>query len=329
MSGHFNPSRRSGLVKLGALAGSVALPHAWGQGARQASIIVPVPPGGTMDGIARLLAENLKNEYGGSVIVENKPGAATRLGIQAVRAAPSDGRTLLFISVSPFTIYPYVYKNLGYDPDKDVVPVAPVVNYDFGLAVPGSSPIMSVKDFVEGVKTDSKLGIYGVPGAGTATHFSAAALATAAQIELKHVAYKGSAPLMQDLLGGHVLSCVNILPEFLPYVKAGKVRVLATTGARRSPLTPDIPTFAELGYKGMVLDQQFALFAPKGTPAATVSKLNMAVQAIVQKPDIKRRLADMGFTTLSLTADQFASKILADRETWAPIVKRTGFTADE
>lgn len=148
-------------------------------------------------------------------------------------------------------------------------------------------------------------------------------------MELKHVAYKGAAPLMQDLIGGHVPSCVNVLPEFLPYIKSGKVRILATTGTKRSAVTPDVPTFTELGYKGMVLDQQFAMFAPSATSPATATRLSVAIQSAMKKPDIDKKLVELGFTTMNLNPSEFAAKIKVDRQTWGVLVKSTGFTADE
>lgn len=282
-----------------------------------------------MDLIARLLAEGLREEMGGAMVVENKPGAATRLGIYAVRGAPGDGRTLLISAVSPFTIYPFVYKNLGFDPDWDVVPITPVASFDFGLAVSATSPITSVKEFIDAVKKDPLLGIYGVPGAGTASHFTGAALSAAAGVELKHAAYKGAAPLIQDLIGGHIHSCVNVLPEFLPYIKSRKVRILATTGASRSPIALDVPTFTELGFKGMVLDQQFAIFAPSATSPATAARLSTAIQSAMKKPEIEKRLVELGFTPLYLSPTEFAIKVKADRQTWGRLVTSTGFTADK
>ncbi len=299
------------------------------QTTRHVSLVVPVPAGGGMDATARLIAEHLRDSLG-TIIVENKPGAALRLGLYAVRGATADGATLLYSAVSPFTVYPHVYKALGFNPDVDFVPVAPVVSYEFAFAVPGTSAVSTLAEYIAAARKDpERNGLYAVPGAGTSVHFAGAALAAATGINLKHVPYKGSAPAMQDLIGGHVPACMNVLGEFLPYRATGKVKVLATTGATRSPLMPDVPTFAELGFKGMVLNEQFGIFAPGKTPASVVQKINAAVTAAVQKPDVVRRLAELGYGTLPIGATEFSAKLKADRAAWGPIVKSTGFSLDE
>lgn len=308
--------------------GTIASP-ALGQSQKPVFLVVPVPPGGGMDATARLLAERVRATLG-NVLVENKPGAALRVGLYAVKDAAADGNTLLYTSISPFTIYPHVYKRLGFDFNTDLIPVAPVVSFDFALGVPGTSPVSSVAEYVEAAKKDpQRNGLYAVPGAGSSVHFTGSALATATGADLKHVPYKGSAPAMQDLIGGHVAACVNVLGEFLPYRASGKVKVLATTGARRSPLMPDVPTFAELGFKDMVLNEQFAIFAPGKTPAATVERINVAVNAVMRETDVQKRVAELGYTTLPLGVAEFAAKLKADRAAWGPIVKATGFTLED
>ncbi|MFZ4481149.1 MAG: Bug family tripartite tricarboxylate transporter substrate binding protein [Rhodoferax sp.] len=299
------------------------------QTARNVFMVVPVPAGGGMDATARLIAENVRDVLG-QVIIENKPGAALRVGLYAVRAAVPDGGTLIYTSVSPFTIYPHVYKKLGFDPDGEFVPVAAAVSYDFALGVPGTSSVSTLAEYIEAARKDpERNGLYAVPGAGSSVHFTGAALASATGVNLNHVPYKGSAPAMQDLIGGHVPACVNVLGEFLPYRGTGKVKVLATTGATRSPLMPDVPTFSELGFKGMVLNEQFGIFAPAKTPAAMVNKINAAVVAAVQRPEVVRRLAELGYSTLPISASEFATKLKADRAAWGPIVKSTGFNLDD
>lgn len=292
-------------------------------------MVVPVPAGGGMDATARLLAELVRPALG-AVLIDNKPGAALRIGLGAVRGANPDGSSLLYTSISPFTIYPFVYKKLGYDVEQDLVPIAPVVSYEFALGVPGNSHISTVKEYLEAVKSDpKKFGLYAVPGAGTSVHFTGAALAHSSGLNLTHVPYKGSAPALQDLVGGSVPACINVLGEFLPYRGSGKVKVLATTGAKRSPFLPEVPTFTELGYKGMVLNEQFGLFAPGKTPPATVEKISSAVLAAVKQQEFVHRVGELGYTILPMTPKEFAAKLKADRATWAPIVKATGFTLDE
>jgi tripartite-type tricarboxylate transporter receptor subunit TctC len=296
------------------------------QSGKPVSFVVPVPAGGGMDVSARLVGENVRDALG-LVIVENKPGAALRLALQAVRTAAPDGNTLLYTAVSPFTIYPYIYQKPGYS-ESDFVPIVPAVAFDFAIGVPASSPITTLAQYLEAVRRDpERNGLYGVPAAGSAAHFVGAALASAAGLKMAPVAYRGSAPLMNDLMGGHLAVATNVLGEFIPH--RGKVRVLATTGAARSPLMSDVPTFTELGYPNLVLGEQFGLFAPKGTPPATINRINGAVQNAVRQPDVQKRLGEMGYTPMPMTAEAFATKLAADRAKWGPIIAATGFKAEE
>ena len=298
------------------------------QSGKPMTVIVPVPAGGGMDASARLIAENVRDALG-QVIVDNKPGAALRLGLQVVRTAAPDGNTLLYTAVSPFTIYSHIYKRPGYS-ESDFVPIVPAASFDFALGVPGSSPITTLAQYLDAARRDpERNGIYGVPSAGSAAHFVGAALASAAGLRLTYVPYKGSAPLVQDLIGGHVASACNVLGEFVPHRAAGRVRVLATTGATRSTLMPDVPTFAELGFPSMVFSEQFGLFAPKETPPAVVNRINAAVLSAVRQPDVQRRLNELGCTPLPMAPEAFAAKLAADRAKWGPIIKTTGFVLEE
>lgn len=324
-------TRRS-ILRWSAALGAAALGSHFGvvhsQSGKPVTFMVPVPAGGGMDASARLVAEQVRDALG-QVIVENKPGAALRLALQAVRTAPPDGNTLLYTAVSPFTIYPHIYQRPGYS-ETDFVPIVPAVSFDFAIGVPASGPITTLAQFVDAARRDpERSGLYGVPAAGSAAHFVGAALASSAGIKLSHVPYRGSAPLMQDLIGGHVVAACNVLGEFIPHRSAGRVRVLATTGATRSALMPDVPTFAELGFAGIVFGEQFGLFAPKGTPMAVISRVNAAVTAAVRQPDVQKRLADMGYSTMPITADAFAARLAADRAKWGPIIAATGFKAEE
>lgn len=325
-----NAISRRRVVQLFAATGAAsACAVAIGQSDKPLSLIVPVPPGGGMDNMARLVAEQLRPTFG-TVIVDNRPGAALRIALNMVKRAAPDGRTLLLTSISPFTIYPFVYTKLDYKVEGDLLPVAPVVSYEFAIAVPGSSPIKTLAEYIAAAKKEpDKVGLYAVPAAGSAVHFAGEALASAAGVSLKHVPYKGSAPAMQDLIGGHVPACVNVLGEFLPYRGSGKVRVLATTGAKRSPYMPDVPTLDELGFKGLIASEQFGLFAPAGTSPELVAKLNAAIASAVRRPDVQKHLADLGYSPASASPAEFAASLGASRNFWKPIVKSTGFSLDE
>ncbi|HYP82713.1 tripartite tricarboxylate transporter substrate-binding protein [Variovorax sp.] len=322
-------SRRGALRALAATVAGSACGLSFGQSGKPVTLVVPVPPGGGMDSTARLVAEQLRPSLG-TIIVDNRPGAALRIALNLVKRSAPDGHTLLFTSISPFTIYPFVYTKLDYKVEGDLLPVAPVVSYEFAIAVPGDSPIKSLAQYIAAVKKDPDVyGLYAVPAAGAAPHFAGAALATAAGIPLKHVPYKGSAPAMQDLIGGHVPACVNVLGEFLPYRESGKVRVLATTGAKRSELMPDVPTLVELGYKGLIASEQFGLFAPAGTSPELVNRINASVRDAMQKPDVRKRLAELGYVPAQASPSEFAASLRSAREFWKPVVMSTGFTLDE
>ena len=325
---HLKSTRRRTFLKLSLLC-ALAITHRSARAQKPTFLVVPVPPGGGMDTTARLLTEAVRPTLG-QILVDNRPGAALRIGLQAVRQAAPDGTWLLYTPISPFTIYPFVYKKLGFDAERDLIPIAPVVSFEFALGVPGNSPVSTVAEYLQAAKRNpGQDGLYAVPGAGTSVHFAGAALAYSTGVDLVYVPYKGSAPAMQDLIGANVPACFNVLGEFLQYRRSGKVKVLATTGAKRSPFMPDVPTFTELGFKGMALNEQFGLFAPAKTPMTTVEKISSAVLAAVRQPDFVRRVGELGYTTLPMSPQEFADKLKADRAAWAPIVKATGFTIDE
>lgn len=291
-------------------------------------LVVPVPPGGGMDVTARIVADHIGKELG-TVIVENKPGAALRLAIDHVKRAKPDGRTLLFSPTSPFTIYPHTYDTLSYDAKTDFIPVSPVVSFDFALGVPGNSPINSVAEYVEAVKKNpGEFGMYAVPAAGAAPHFAGAQFARVANIEATHVPYKGSAPAMQDLIGGHIPAIFNLTGEFVQYLDDKRVKVLATTGDERSPFTPEIPTFKELGYADMVLNEWFGIFAPAGTPEEVVERVNTLVVNAVSDPNIESRFKTMGYTPFPLSSSETHQKFEADVRLWQPVVQASGFKVE-
>lgn len=322
-------SRRGVLQILAATVAGSACGLTLAQSDKPITLIVPVPPGGGMDNTARLIAEQLRPTFG-TIIVDNRPGAALRIALNLVKRAAPDGHTFLFTSISPFTIYPFVYTKLDYKVEGDLLPLAPVVSYEFAIAVPGNSPIKTLAEYIAAAKKDPEAyGLYAVPAAGAAPHFAGAAIGTAAGVPLKHVPYKGSAPAMQDLIGGHVPACVNVLGEFLPYRESGKVRVLATTGAKRSEFMPDVPTLVELGFKGLIASEQFGLFAPAGTSPELMAKFNAAIAVAMRKPDVRKRLADLGYSPALASPSEFAADLRSAREFWKPIVKSTNFTFDE
>lgn len=327
MVGSAHPWRR------GLLAAPLALGlarQAAGQGGRVIRIIVPVPPGGGMDASARLFAEFAPREVLGPAIIENRPGGALRLAVELVQRAEPDGRTLLFAPGSVFTIYPHIYRRLNYDVRTDFVPISTFSSTDLALGVPGNSPADDLAGYLAMVRREGgRSATFGIPAAGTSLHFAGAELARLSGTTLENVPYRGSAPLMQDLIAGNLPAAFNLAGEFVQPKAAGRVKVLATTGADRAPLMPDVPTFAELGYPGLTKSEWFGLFAPARTPPAVVEALNAAVAAAVTSPEVRARVLAMGYAPQRMPSTAFMDRILAERAAWEPTIKATGFAVEE
>jgi len=255
-------------------------------------------------------------------------GAQGRIGVQAVKAAAPDGKTLLLIPVAPMSVYQHVYKSLAYDPIGDFQPVAQVATFDFGLAVGPQVPAKTLKELVDWVKANPAQGSYGTPAAGTLPHFFAVSFARTAGLDLRHVGYRGSAGALTDLVAGQVPIVVTTTSDLLEQHKAQRIRVLATSDTQRSPFLPDVPTFREAGY-----DIQgrgwYGVFVPAKTPADAVERLNKAIVAAVQTPAVKERLLAFGLLPTGTSAAELGRIQKADSELWAPAVKASGFTPEQ
>ena len=294
-------------------------------------MVVGFPPGGAADSVARLLAEQLRGSYAPSVIVDNKAGAGGRLGAQAVKAADADGSVLLVTPASVLTIYPHVYRKLGYDTLADFAPVSSAAKVTFAFSVSSAVPasVKTLADYVAWAKANPKDASFGSPAAGATPHFVGTMLGRAAGVALNHVPYKGGAPLVSDLLGGQVPAGVNVLPEVLQHAGSGKLRILAVSGAKRSRYLPGVPTFAEAGFKDVEADEYFAVFVPAKTPAAVVAKLNAAVRsALVAKP-VVQGLEKLSFDVEGQSSAEFAQIVRKELERWGPIVKASGFSSED
>lgn len=291
-------------------------------------IVFPFAAGGSGDGLARLMAEHLRVALDESVIVENRTGAQGRLGVQAVKSAPPDGKTILLTPIAPVSIYQHVYKSLGYDPVNDLAPISQVATFDFALAVALQVPSKSLKELVAWVKANPGQGSYGTPAAGALPHFFAVSFARAADLDLRHVSYRGSAAAMIDLIAGQIPIVVTTTSDVLENHKGGKIRVLATSDASRSPFLPDIPTFKESGY-----DIQgtgwYAFFAPTGTPADVIDRLNKGLVGAVRKPEVKERFMAFGLQPTGTTAAELGRMQIEDSKMWEPAVKASGFTPEQ
>jgi tripartite-type tricarboxylate transporter receptor subunit TctC len=315
------------LVLAAAIAalGNIALPAHAQLGGEPIRIVFPFAAGGSGDALARLLAEHMRLSLDQPVIVENRTGAQGRLGVQAVKSAEPDGKTILLTPVAPMSIYQHVYKALLYDPVADFAPLSQVATFDFAIAVGPQVPAKSLEELVDWVKANPNQGTYGTPAAGTLPHFFAVSFGKAAGLDLRHVGYRGSAAALTDLVAGQIPIVVTTTADLLEQHKAGRIRVLATSDKRRSPFLPDIVTFKEAGF-GIEGTGWYGLFAPARTPPATVDRLSKAIVAAVGVPQVKERLLAFGLVPTGTTPAELARAQKADSELWAPAVKASGFT---
>lgn len=294
-------------------------------------IVVGFPPGGAADAVARLLAEQLRGTYAATVIVDNKAGAGGRLGAQAVKAGEADGSQILLTPASILTIYPHVYKKLGYDSLADFTPVGSVAKVTFALSVSSAVPatVKTVADYVAWAKANPKDANFGSPAAGATPHFVGTMLGRAGGVQLNHVPFKGGAPLVSDLLGGQIQSGVNVLPEVLPHANSGKLRILAVSGAKRSRFLPNVPTFAESGFKDVAADEHFAVFVPSKTPPDVVAKLNTAIRTALKAKPMVDGLEKLSFDLGGESPAEFAKIVQSEISRWGPIVKASGFSSED
>ena len=291
-------------------------------------IVAAFPAGGSADAVARLLALHLQGVYASMIIVDNRAGAGGRIGTAYVRNAEPDGTTLLVSSSTPVTLYPHIYKKLPYG-SADLIPVAQAASMVYAFAVgPGvPSSVKTLSDFVTWVKLDPANLKYGSGGAGSGPHFVGVQLGKVLGLPLEHVPFQGSAPLNQALMGGHIPLSVDLLPGVLPSVTAGRMRLLATTGAQRS--VAGVPTMVESGYPKFIVEDFYGLFAPPRTPADVVNKLAAATQTAVQSPKMGEAFKTLGFVPEFKAPQEFGMVVKAENERWGPLVKASGFTSEE
>ena len=321
----------AGLRRRDLLAAGALLPLALSARAQSGvgRIVVGFSPGGAADGLARLAADKLRDVAAPSVIVENRVGAAARIAIEYVRNSTPDGTTMTLVPDATMFLYPHVYKQLAYDPARDFTPVTRLISMSLVMYVGPAVPrtVKTVKDYIEWVKTDPKNYVYGTPAAGATPHFTGAMFARAAGLDMQPVHYKGGAPAVQDLTAGHVPVVFGSTSDGLAMVQAGKIRALAVSAARRTAAMPDVPTFDELGYRDIVVEDGLGIYVPSKTPAATVAKLNAGLQAALKTKDLQTPIHDWGFDISGESPEEFAARLARERSRWQGIVKTTGFTA--
>lgn len=287
-------------------------------------IVLPFQAGGIGDAALRMIADGLRVQLNRTVIVESRPGASGRTGIQSVKDAPADGTVLLFTPIAPMVLFPHVYDNLGYDPVRDFQPISQVGTFDLGVAVGAHVPARNLKELVDWLKHHPDHAAYGTPAAGSLPHFFAMLFARQANLDLRHVAYKGNPQAITDLIGGHLPLFFTSTQDLVEAHKAGRIRVLATSGQARSPALPDVPTFSEDGY-GIRGEGWYGIYAPAATPAALVAQLNRAVVNAVRTDEFSKRLKPLGVQPTGTSVEEFAKIQKSDSDLWGPVVKASGF----
>jgi tripartite-type tricarboxylate transporter receptor subunit TctC len=322
-------SKRSTLskaIRLGlALAVSGSLGLSMAQSAKPIKILVGFPPGGGTDAAARILAEKLKDELGVPVVVENKPGAGGQIAAQALKAAPADGSTLFLSHDHTITILPMVVKNPGYAPAQDFVPVAGFATFVNAFAVSGGTPAKSVAEYVNLVKTTGGKGAVGIPAPASTPEFLVKVVGEKFKLDLVAAPYRGSAPMMADMLGNQIAAGVASVPDFIENHKAGKVRVVAVLGASRQAALPDVPTMTELGVPGLEDQPYYGIFAPAGTPKAFIDGFSAAMAKVLAMPDVRSQLSQMGLSVGHMTPAQLGQREKAYAQAWTRIIKDSGF----
>ncbi len=314
-------------------AAAAALPmRARAQQFEQPRILYGFPAGSSGDITARRVAEKMAGTaYAkNAAIVENKPGAGGRIALDGLRAAPSDGSVLALTPFSPISIYPHVYKKLSYDPVNDFVPVSIASIMHHGLAVGPAVPdsVKDVKGFMAWCKANPDKANYGSPAAGSTPHFLGALLGLSQGVDMKHIPYRGSIPGITDVVGGQLASMFTPAGDFLANHKAGKLRLLATSGKQRLPFATDVSTFAEQGFGELTTEEWFGFYAPAKTPAAVVASANAAINAALRDKSVIDGLAVVGLLAQGSTQDEMLKSQRAEFERWGPLVKRVGFTAE-
>lgn len=312
------------LLSLAALGGALA--DTWPT--KPVTLLVPFPPGGSSDAIARMLGNKLQEKIGGSFVVDNRGGAGGTIGTAAVKRAAPDGYTLLVTSLGPLVIGPHLLKNIGYDPTKDLDYISVAVQAPNVLVVPAASPHKTMADVLAFLKANPEKMSFASSGNGSSDHITAELFWQQTGTSGLHIPYKGGGPVMTDLLGNQVDASFMNINTALPQIKAGKLRALAITSAKRSPVLAEVPTTDELGIKGLQVYSWQAVAAPKGLPADIKAKLHAGVVAALNAPDIKPKLLEQGFEIVGNTPEQFTAFQQSEFDRWKKVIIERKITAD-
>jgi tripartite-type tricarboxylate transporter receptor subunit TctC len=291
-------------------------------------MIVPYPPGGASDIIARMLGQKLSGSLGQPVVIENRAGAGGNIGADAVAKAPADGYTLLMGNIGPNAISPGLYKTLPFDPIKDFTPISLVSAVPIVLVVHPSLPIKTIQDLIALATATPGRIAYASAGVGSSNHLAMELFKSMAKVDLLHVPYKGGGPAMTDLIGGQIGIAFDTLPVVLSHVRSGKLRAIAIAGTRRSELLPGVPTVAESGLPGYSTSSWGGVMGPAGMPPAIVSRLNAEIIKVLKQSDFRERLAAEGIEVMGSTPDEFGSFLKAEISKWTNVINTAGIKAD-
>jgi tripartite-type tricarboxylate transporter receptor subunit TctC len=321
-------SRLIARLSAGLLTAAFAAPAlAQSYPAKPVRIVVPYPPGGPNDIVARTVGQKLSEQLGQPVIVDNKPGASGNIGAESVAKSPADGYTLLLLTTG-HTINPSLYPKLGYDLEKDLAPVTQLTAGPMVVVANPSLPAKNIKELISLAKAKPGSLNFGSAGNGSSTHLAPELFSSMAGIKMNHIPYKGSAPALTDLMAGQIQVAFDFMISAMPHVKSGKIKALAVTSTIRSPAAPDLPTVAESGVPGFEVIGWNGLVVPARTPKDAVAKLNAELKKALDQPDTKERFAAQGFSATWTTPEKFGAYIESEHAKWAKVVKDSGAKID-
>jgi tripartite-type tricarboxylate transporter receptor subunit TctC len=295
---------------------------------RPITLIVPFPAGGTLDIVGRIAATQMSKTLGQQVVVENRAGAGGNLGSRQVARSTPDGYSILLSYVGITAINPVMYSNMGYDPDTQLVPIGSIATSPSVLALHPSLPAQNLHEFIAYAKNNPGKVDYASSGIGTGVHVGTEMLADAAGIHIKHIPYKGTAPAVADLLGGHVKVMMVPIPAVIGSIKGGALRAIGVTSPARSPLLPDVPTIAEAAVPGFNADARYGLMAPAGTPAAIIARLNRDLRIALTDESVQKRMNDDGLAPQPDSPEQYRAAIVEEQRLWGGIVRKLGLRAE-
>jgi tripartite-type tricarboxylate transporter receptor subunit TctC len=309
-------------------AAASLLPAAYAQSEKTIRVLVGFPPGGSIDIVSRVLAEKMKDELKANLIIENKAGAGGRVAADLLKSAPADGSVVMITPIVVPVLAPLVFSKLNYNPATDFSPVGHVCSFNFALSVPASLPVKNIAEFVAWLKANPQKANFGSPAPGSLPHFFGEMLSREAKADMVHVPFAGGAAMMNAIMGGQVSAGIDVLLEALEAHKAGRVRILATSGDKRSAVLPDVPTFKESGFPNIVASGWFAMYAPAKTPAPAIEAMNRALNKALTNSEVLDRFGKLALEAGGGSAADLTRLEQASTARWAPVVKATGFRAD-